>query len=58
MKEGDIRAKCQTKFVDLPADDSRKSISKNYIPSPSAHDNEAISIAKECSDREVMNTNY
>jgi len=42
----------------LPADNSRKSISKNYTPSPSVHDNEAINIAKECPFREVLNTYY
>ena len=58
MKEGDIWAKGQTKVVALPADNARKSVSKNYTPSPSVHDNEAINIAKECPVREVMNTNY
>jgi hypothetical protein len=58
MKEGDIRAKGQTKVVALPADNSRKSISKNYIPSSSVHDNEATNVAKECPVREVMNLNY
>jgi hypothetical protein len=58
MKEGDIRTKGQTKFVALPADNSKRSISKNYTPSPSAHDNEAINIAKECPVREFINTNY
>jgi hypothetical protein len=56
MKEGDIRAKGQTKVVALPADNSRKNASKNYTPSPSVHDNEAINIAKECPVRAVMNT--
>ena len=58
MKEGDIRGKGQTMVVALPADNSRKSISKNYTPSPSVHDNEAINIAKECPFREVLNTYY
>jgi hypothetical protein len=58
MKEGDIRARVQTMVVALPANNSRKSTSKNYTPSPSVHDNEAINIAKECPFREVLNTNY
>jgi hypothetical protein len=57
MKEGD-RAKYQKKSVAPPADNSRKSIPRNYIPSPSVHDNDATIVAKECPDREVMNTNY
>ena len=51
MKEGDIRAKVQKRAVAPPADNSRKSISKNYTPSPSVHDNEATIVAKECRQR-------
>jgi len=46
------------KAVTPTADNSRKSISKNYTPSPSVHDSEATNVAKECPVREVMNTNY
>jgi hypothetical protein len=50
--------KARKKAVAPPADNSRKSISKNYTPSPRVHDNEATIVAKECPVREVMNTNY
>jgi hypothetical protein len=54
--KGDIRAKGQKKAVAPPADQSGKSISKNYTPSPTVHDSEATNVAKECPSKEVMNT--
>lgn len=58
MKEGDTRAKSQKKAVAPTADNSRKSISKNYTPSLSVHESEATNVARECPVREVTNTKY